>query len=53
MYVTINVRTVALVRVRIKVITNVIPTTAPVDNESTVEVYDYVAVLIYFYHNYS
>ena len=35
MYVTINVMTVAMVRVRIKVITTVIATAAPVDNESS------------------
>ena len=35
MYVTINVMTVAMIRVRIKVIINVMATAASVDNESS------------------
>ena len=35
MYVTINVMTAVMIRVRIKVITNVKATAVPVDNESS------------------
>ena len=44
MYVAINVMTVAMNSVRIKVITNVIATVASVDNESIVEIHDYVTL---------
>ena len=51
MYVTINVMTVSMIRVRINVTTNVIATAASVDNESSWST-KLCQVLLYVIHYY-